>query len=424
MSTPPIRIQISGDDSQLNAILARALANVKSFGAEAGAGGEKMTRSFSEARGAVALLNEELGTGLGRHLRTIIASSELLGPALELAFPIAAAVGFFEVLKNVGEKLGDWYYGAESLKQFGEQVKSTTELLVKLSGETNKLNRQAAGAGVSAQQQWAVALEEATKKAVQADKAARDLSDIIYSLGPNGQQTNVLGNTAEDIPALQQHLAVLVDLSAHAHADQANAQAQLNVAQRAGIDEYNKKLEEAKKKAEELRKEFQSILKEVSQSPAFFNLPSLARVRNQQNPLALDQQNTLQQIPTIDPAIAEKALARFKELQAIFAETRTPAELLASSIQHLNDLFRGDTSSELYRRAVEQIRDKYDEARQAVMHFGEEAGAALKQGLLMGRSWKDVLDSILVSLAQLIVKMYVLKICKLVPLGRPDWADF
>lgn len=409
MPSQPITVTIAGDDSQLNAILAKALANIKTFGAESGTSGEKMTRSFHEARGSVALLNEELGTHLSRHLRTIIASSQFLGPALELAFPIAAAVGFYEVLDRIGKKLGDWYFGNEALKQFEETVKSTTEHLIKLSDETRKLDKETAETGASSQQKWSIALGEATEKVKRQKAALRDLSDLIYSLGPNGFQTNVAGNTAADIPTLKEHekrLAADLTLSV---AEQAHAQAELNVAQRAGMDEYNKKLEEAKKKAEEFKKELQAISRELSQQPLFFSQQSLARVRNLQNPLGLNQQNPLESIPAIDPGIQGKYLQRFKDLQGVLEATRRPAELLAISIQNLNDLFKGDTTSEVYKRALENIKDRYDEARQAAERFGQEVGHALAEGILMGRSWKNVLDSLIIAFAQLIVKMYLLK---------------
>jgi len=67
-----------------------------------------MAGSMHEAKGAAALLGEEVGVKLNRHLRSVLASSETLGPILAAAFPVAAAIGFAEVIAHATEKLTEW----------------------------------------------------------------------------------------------------------------------------------------------------------------------------------------------------------------------------------------------------------------------------------------------------------------------------
>src|ERR1039458_8314967 len=91
------------------------------------AGMERSTYSMREAQGAARLFNEELNLGMSRHLTSVLAQSALLGPALEGAFAIAAAVGFYEVLEKIGKKLYDIYNDTEGNKKFGERMKATTD---------------------------------------------------------------------------------------------------------------------------------------------------------------------------------------------------------------------------------------------------------------------------------------------------------
>jgi hypothetical protein len=68
--------------------------------AEAGAG-----RSMREAREGARLLSEETGVHLNRGLVSVISQSSTLGPLLNAAFPVAAAIGFGEVIATGTEKL-------------------------------------------------------------------------------------------------------------------------------------------------------------------------------------------------------------------------------------------------------------------------------------------------------------------------------
>src|ERR1019366_9996415 len=68
--------------------------------AEAGAG-----RSMREAREGARMLSEETGVHLSRSLTGVISRSEVLGPILNAAFPVAAAIGFVEVIASAAEKI-------------------------------------------------------------------------------------------------------------------------------------------------------------------------------------------------------------------------------------------------------------------------------------------------------------------------------
>src|SRR5262249_26459743 len=69
---------------------------------------EEVAYSTTEARGAAKLLGEEAGVNLNRHLANVVANSKVLGPLLEAAFPVAAVIGFYEVISNAAEKLSSF----------------------------------------------------------------------------------------------------------------------------------------------------------------------------------------------------------------------------------------------------------------------------------------------------------------------------
>jgi len=113
-AAPEIKVKITGEDTGVSAAIRElgaqlqqlkrtqddAASSAKSLGsAEEGAG-----HSMREAREGARLLSEETGVHLSRGLAGVIARSSTLGPLLNAAFPIAAAIGFAEVISNAAEK--------------------------------------------------------------------------------------------------------------------------------------------------------------------------------------------------------------------------------------------------------------------------------------------------------------------------------
>lgn len=125
---PSVRVDIVAND-QTQAAITSATSKLKSFGSAGESAGKSLERNFHEARGAAALFGEEAGVKLNRHLQSVLASSAILGPVLEAAFPIAAAVGLGEVLAQIGEKLLSFSDKMLGLARNTEQVtKKITQL--------------------------------------------------------------------------------------------------------------------------------------------------------------------------------------------------------------------------------------------------------------------------------------------------------
>jgi hypothetical protein len=143
MATPPnVTVTLTAEDrgvsqaiqalTQQLQTLAVQQKEVAASANEASTAEEQMAGSMHEARGAAALLGEETGIRLNRHLRGVLASSETLGPILSAAFPIAAAIGFTEVIIHAAEKMSEFI---SDLLIYTEDQKKAYELEVEFNKE-------------------------------------------------------------------------------------------------------------------------------------------------------------------------------------------------------------------------------------------------------------------------------------------------
>jgi hypothetical protein len=97
---------INGLNSQLKQ-LASTQRDTASSAREAASAEGELAVNMHESRGAAKLFSEELGVNLNRHLAGVLAQSSSLGPLLSAAFPIAAAIGFIEVISQFAEKISE-----------------------------------------------------------------------------------------------------------------------------------------------------------------------------------------------------------------------------------------------------------------------------------------------------------------------------
>ena len=112
---PEIKVRLTAEDTGVSAAikeLGAQLKDLKRTDDETARSADGMASSFMrasgsmrEARGSARLLSQDLGVGLNRELASTLARSATLGPILSAAFPIVAAIGFYEVLKNGAEQL-------------------------------------------------------------------------------------------------------------------------------------------------------------------------------------------------------------------------------------------------------------------------------------------------------------------------------
>src|SRR5450631_86860 len=103
------------------------------------------TGSFKEARAASAVLNEEIGLKMSRHLQSTIASSQLLQGVLSKAFPVIAAIGFAEVLSRVPEMMQNAFNSLSGLDAENAMIEANS----KLAESLHKIAEQTAAAAAA-----------------------------------------------------------------------------------------------------------------------------------------------------------------------------------------------------------------------------------------------------------------------------------
>jgi hypothetical protein len=159
---PEIKVKITGEDTGVSAAIRElgtqlqqlkrtqddAASSARGLGnAEEGAG-----HSMREAREGARLLSEETGVHLSRGLAGVIARSSTLGPLLNAAFPIAAAIGFGEVIANAAEKFSSLIANAfiytDAMKQAYAAQLAVNADFVKRADENKKLNEESSLIGL------------------------------------------------------------------------------------------------------------------------------------------------------------------------------------------------------------------------------------------------------------------------------------
>jgi len=140
---PEIKVKITGEDTGVSAAirelgvqlqqLKRTQDDASSSARQLGSAEEGAGRSMREAREGARLLSEETGVHLNRGLVSVISRSATLGPLLNAAFPIAAAIGFGEVIASAAEKFSQlianaFIYTDAMKSQLAAQVLANNEI--------------------------------------------------------------------------------------------------------------------------------------------------------------------------------------------------------------------------------------------------------------------------------------------------------
>ena len=188
-TAPNINVTLTAEDRGVSAAI-KALSeqlksltvtqrNVAESANEAAVSEDRMAGSMQSARGAAALLGEETGVRLNRHLRSVLASSETLGPILQAAFPIAAAIGFGMILAQVAEKMSVFIadllvYTADEKKAYDLEVQFNKELIRHVE-TVQSLNKQYERMGKNAVQLANMDVRELKDALAAANKKVDDM---------------------------------------------------------------------------------------------------------------------------------------------------------------------------------------------------------------------------------------------------------
>lgn len=136
-------LKFIGDTSQLdakfNSIGPKAEAAFEPAAEAAEDAGDRIGSSMREAKGEVALLGEEFGIRLPRHVRTFVAELPGVGGALSAAFSATAVLFLVKALVEGAEKLSNWIGDALI---FTKTMKDSDAAIASSNVELVKLNKQ------------------------------------------------------------------------------------------------------------------------------------------------------------------------------------------------------------------------------------------------------------------------------------------
>jgi hypothetical protein len=269
---PEIKVKITGEDTGVSAAIKElgvqlqqlkrnqddASGSARKLGdAEAGAG-----RSMREARESARLLSEETGVHLSRGLATIVSKSSLLGPLLNAAFPIAAAIGFGEVLASAAEKfstlIASTFIYTDAMKsQYAAQVLANNEI-AKSNEKIKELQKSYELIGLSGSARETVLAKRAKEDVDAAIKELNRLKAKQVELEQPSFTTGLLGAVLNQV-GIQNSLGIPdVDAATATKQTQVTAQSKQveedTLKQRAAEKELaDQKAEEAKTAAEKAK---------------------------------------------------------------------------------------------------------------------------------------------------------------------------
>jgi hypothetical protein len=135
--------------------------------------GERSGRAMSEARGEVALLGEEFGVRLPRHVRSFVAELPGVGEALSAAFQATAILFVLEAVVKLTEKVSDFigtaYIYTQAMKDADAEVAAHNKTLITHTEEMKKLQAAYESVGQTAKEKLTVEMNNLTKALADAD---------------------------------------------------------------------------------------------------------------------------------------------------------------------------------------------------------------------------------------------------------------
>jgi uncharacterized protein Yka (UPF0111/DUF47 family) len=175
---PEIKVQITGKDTGVNLAIAELRTQLTQLKAAQDATANSAQRmgqaergaavNITEARGAAKLLSQEVGVNLNRHLTSVLANSKVLGPLLQSAFPIAAAIGFGEVIASFAEKfstlIADTFIFTDEMKALEKANLDANKQILKSAEHTKELAKAFDLIGVKGSERSVIQIQQIGKE--------------------------------------------------------------------------------------------------------------------------------------------------------------------------------------------------------------------------------------------------------------------
>lgn len=103
-----LRVILSADGSSYSQTMQAAISQAKKLGTEMGAASAATRREMGEAKGSIAVLGEEFGVHLPRHVRTFVATLPGVATAMSAAFDAVAIFAIGAAIFEAGKKVSEF----------------------------------------------------------------------------------------------------------------------------------------------------------------------------------------------------------------------------------------------------------------------------------------------------------------------------
>jgi len=167
--------------------------------------GQQVKASMNEARGELALLGDETGIKMPRHLRSFVAELPGVGEALTAAFSATAVLFLLQILVTATQRFSEFaaglIYGSQATKEQEESAKELNKVLIPLAEQYIKLKKEIDAYGKSALQ-----LAQQNEK-----EAKQSVADLTASLLLQEAAVNKLNNQTVETKSRYQLLGVAYD---------------------------------------------------------------------------------------------------------------------------------------------------------------------------------------------------------------------
>lgn len=236
-------------------------ASAETAGDEVAAGAEKMNFSMREAKGSAALLGEEIGVHMNRHVAGFLAQLPGVGEAMSAAFSAFAIIALIEIIDKAAEKLSQWiadtFIFTEAQKALNAELAKTNEQIVKNNAEIDALSEKMKTLGTTPLQKLDIQIGEQTDKIKKQQGVINELRDKIFFIkqgwDTSGESidsvNNKLGEAQNQMKLLQKQQEDLNLERGQAGLEAANKEAEARIAAKRSENDALIKLQEEQAKS-------------------------------------------------------------------------------------------------------------------------------------------------------------------------------
>jgi hypothetical protein len=456
-----LSVDLVANSAQFTSTMNKVPKDARAAFAEVRQAAQQADRSFdmAEAKGSLALLSEELGVKIPRHLRGFIADLPGVGTALTGAFSGVAVFALIEVVTKAVEKIKQYWEelaklskeeqelydkatkGAKDLLTARvENIKAEYELrIAKADGiEKDRLRVEQATAIVKLNRDYVGTLEQEKshlddllKRQEKARDVAHERQSSAVSLGREGGVGGALA-FGVDAEIAQRRIEGTDKSVADLSKTLQSADNALKVARASAINAGTALKDHLGKDAETATKQLDKMVESLRRIQT--GLPDrrlggiLANAPVNADPTGVFRQgqaagDLFSKIPEPSKPIYSGSTSAM-DLEKIKTDQQaavTVAQRVTEALKSEDDKWREQLaivtelhnqhklSDEEFEKAQKSIQDHLTKTNVDWKEFGSNVAKTVESAVLMGRSWSDAFKAIAVQLVEVLLKMTLLK---------------